>query len=587
MGALSDLLRTGSSLADTALPLYTITGYTATLPDDPDTGTVQVAVANYADVAAFEAAVVPVYSGQRCQVAGWPHASTNTSLEATALSTGGFKWAPLWQAKTKARPLDPREFGVVPDDTTDVTVPLRHLVAAAPAGGTIDLPSYGDTDRYRITGKIDITKALTFSGGGVVFPDPPDDATTAIFEVAADDVTFDGIGFDGTGKTGAIAQSMRLISAIAANNRLTVNRVSFTNMVGGYSDDATDLKGVHGVYINGGKGSLVERCRWDSVMGAAVYFQSTEALKVRYNDVGPTGWYGVHAATDNSGYEIVGNEFWSDDDTLDRYWGGSLDLMSQHSLSLPPDKWIMVAENNFSGPHSYGAVVRLLSLHQCRFNDNFFQGCYATAPSSDPLSIVRVTPRGVSGDDHNGPWSDIIAQGNQMIAGEAAQRPFYIDGAVAGFTNIDESGPILIDHLTAKSLDSTHYFAGVYCLAGVGGVRGFSVTNSRIHGKPDASAVNGAGGGMVGAAGTSTASVNGVRVKDNDITFLTPDTTGTETHHTGISMGAYVDYWQATGNHIRRMRYGVRVDDANLGTNTIGTPATDNLFENCTTAVLT
>ena len=47
-------------------PLYTVTGYTATLPGS------ETAVANYASMAALLAAVPPTYQGQRIQVAGAP-----------------------------------------------------------------------------------------------------------------------------------------------------------------------------------------------------------------------------------------------------------------------------------------------------------------------------------------------------------------------------------------------------------------------------------------------------------------------------------------------------------------------------------
>lgn len=47
-------------------PLYTLTGYTATLP------TGERVIANYADMAALLAAVPPTVQGERIQVAGAP-----------------------------------------------------------------------------------------------------------------------------------------------------------------------------------------------------------------------------------------------------------------------------------------------------------------------------------------------------------------------------------------------------------------------------------------------------------------------------------------------------------------------------------
>ena len=73
-------------------PLYTITGYTATLPDDPTTGEEQVPVAEYATIAAFEAAVVPTYSGQRCQILGYPTLGAYNVLEARWNGNDAFEW---------------------------------------------------------------------------------------------------------------------------------------------------------------------------------------------------------------------------------------------------------------------------------------------------------------------------------------------------------------------------------------------------------------------------------------------------------------------------------------------------------------
>lgn len=66
-------------------PLYTLTGYTATLPGS------ETATANYANVAAFEVAVVPTYSGQRCQIAGYPAAGAYNVLESRWNGTA-FEW---------------------------------------------------------------------------------------------------------------------------------------------------------------------------------------------------------------------------------------------------------------------------------------------------------------------------------------------------------------------------------------------------------------------------------------------------------------------------------------------------------------
>lgn len=70
------------------LPLYTITGYSATLP------TGETAVANYADIAAFEAAVIPTYSGQRCQVVGWDGAPDAYNVLEARWNGTTFEWGP-------------------------------------------------------------------------------------------------------------------------------------------------------------------------------------------------------------------------------------------------------------------------------------------------------------------------------------------------------------------------------------------------------------------------------------------------------------------------------------------------------------
>lgn len=60
-------------------PVYTLTGYTASIPSD-DT-----VVGNYATVEAFEAAVHPSYEGERARLAGYPFPAAIAKLEAVAL----------------------------------------------------------------------------------------------------------------------------------------------------------------------------------------------------------------------------------------------------------------------------------------------------------------------------------------------------------------------------------------------------------------------------------------------------------------------------------------------------------------------
>lgn len=68
-------------------PLYTITGYTATPPGS------ETAVANYATIAEFEAAVSPTHSGQRCQIAGYPVPWSYGLYEALWNGTA-YEWGP-------------------------------------------------------------------------------------------------------------------------------------------------------------------------------------------------------------------------------------------------------------------------------------------------------------------------------------------------------------------------------------------------------------------------------------------------------------------------------------------------------------
>jgi hypothetical protein len=66
-------------------PLYTITGYTATLPGS------EVAVANYASMTALLAAVPPTHQGQRIQVAGAPILSAVGNYEGRWIA-GAWAW---------------------------------------------------------------------------------------------------------------------------------------------------------------------------------------------------------------------------------------------------------------------------------------------------------------------------------------------------------------------------------------------------------------------------------------------------------------------------------------------------------------
>lgn len=89
--------------------------------------------------------------------------------------------------KVYRRGYSPREFGVVGDGVADDTAAWNALVAAVPAGAVVTCP---EGDRYKLTGPITVSKALTVEGGEFL----PRDTGTCI-QISASDVTLRGVKF--------------------------------------------------------------------------------------------------------------------------------------------------------------------------------------------------------------------------------------------------------------------------------------------------------------------------------------------------------------------------------------------------------
>lgn len=125
--------------------------------------------------------------------------------------------------KVYRRGYSPREFGVVGNGSTDDTAAWNTAVASVPSGATFMCP---EGDRYKLSGPINIAKAVTIEGGEFL----PHTSGTCL-NITAADVTVRGSTF--TSDTAAVPiESHRIISAVGTSTsrlrNITVDGVTIT-----------------------------------------------------------------------------------------------------------------------------------------------------------------------------------------------------------------------------------------------------------------------------------------------------------------------------------------------------------------------
>jgi hypothetical protein len=131
------------------------------------------------------------------------------------------------------------DFGATGNGTTDDTAAILAVIAAAPAGSTIEFPS-GKT--FRIGAEIVLSKSLRFVGPGATLkftatPTLTGGTTLGMFEIQAADVEFSGLAFDATGVSAASLNNRFLWwTASVTNQRGTVRNCRFASLPGGGSN---------------------------------------------------------------------------------------------------------------------------------------------------------------------------------------------------------------------------------------------------------------------------------------------------------------------------------------------------------------
>lgn len=119
------------------------------------------------------------------------------------------------------RGYSPREFGVVGNGSTDDTAAWNTAVASVPSGATFTCP---EGDRYKLSGPINIAKAVTIEGGEFL-----PHTTGRGLNITASDVTIRGSKFTSTSAANPDA-SHQIIAAVGTSSaplrRVTVDKVT-------------------------------------------------------------------------------------------------------------------------------------------------------------------------------------------------------------------------------------------------------------------------------------------------------------------------------------------------------------------------
>lgn len=431
--------------------------------------------------------------------------------------------------------VDVRAHGAIGNGTLDCSAAVLAAVTrcSAAGGGVVFFPSFG---RFRMCSNVDVPANVNVvSFGAYIYPDVPDATTAAtpIFTTAVDNTRFEGLRFSGAGRAGTLTGTRYCIKVAGSSGthikNVRVSKCQFTDLETGYRGGTRFANGeivTHAVFFQYADDCSMDFCTVDTISGSAVFNTSTTNANVRWNNIKDTAWYSIQFEHDNYDWSIIGNRV-SGESTYCRYWGGSINIMGQHSPSAPPDARGIITLNKISGVHSYGAAVMLQSsLHVDVSYNQFnvistaytFPGGVPTATTGDN-NVISVSMRQASGSNNGAPI-DIDIEHNRFIARGVDQHALYAQNgstASAG-ASIAEAARLNFSWNRLRSIDASNYFNGLYVHGQDGGWNNINIEHNDIEARANASRSPIAG--IIGIAANSGKVVTGVRIRFNNIKWF-------------------------------------------------------------------
>ena len=370
---------------------------------------------------------------------------------------------------SKPNPLDP--------STWDWTPALQ---AAFDVGGALLVPS---TWTGRVTAQVTATVPLIlFAHGATVVPEVGG-AGGKVFAFETDDVTVDGLTIDGTGlATLATTNHYAFFSGDAVTKFKNHTYRNCTVRNWNYSDGLTgnnNLITSHCFYVDNVDNVLYADNVVDTAAGAAFFCRDVVKLTITRNQVTDSIWYPIHLVGGCIGFEVSHNLIVSN--TLGGiYWGGAIDLMSQHIPLEVRNRDGVVAHNTIRGTLSYGAAIRALSCDNVWIHHNVIRnwsvGAWAAGPDT---TGIRVDTRGTVPGTGNGPVQNVNIFANEIAApaGAEVHRGIYVSNSFQT-ARVPARGIWVRDNnIESNSLSS--YFANAIIFHGQeGGIEDIHVWNN-------------------------------------------------------------------------------------------------------------
>lgn len=440
-----------------------------------------------------------------------------------------------------------KDFGAVGDGVTDDTAAIQAAMDSGsnnvifPAGTYL----HGPVD-------VDSSVRLLFDAGAVVSPSFAASGTEKLYNVTADSVVIDGLTV--TSETGTISGNKYIVYAGAGGDSLRVLRASISGVTASDGNlGASNLIVVHGVYAESVADLVVDDCRVDGISGSAVFLKSVSSAQITRNHITDTGWYSINADHTNTDIVIADNII-DGDDVNARYYGGSINLMSQTTGTK--NKRVTVRGNRITGVHNYGAAIRVLSIEDCVIEGNSIFDCVnGSLGADDIIQYIGIDRRGTAeGAAENGPCRNVTIAHNVLRAGTGSHIGIYVKNQYKATRDPHEN--IVIAHNNVFSPSSSAAFEqGVSLHGHKSGISGVRIESNLV----DALTVSGSAvGGVFGVVSTnSDGAVEGLTIEGNRIVDINTSVPSSS-YQTGIYIQATTSYPRVQNNEIVNFYYGLR-----------------------------
>lgn len=455
------------------------------------------------------------------------------------------------------------DFGAVGDGASP-TADTAAFAAAALIGGRIYMPA----GTYSIDTGIVFAVPITLVGEGIGKTIIKHDLGAGggdVFKFTTDDVVLRDFGFDGTDHTATLTSNTRCIFLGDGSTTYTNHSLQNVSVVDAAADDGLTHSGgnilvTHAFYADNLENLSIRDCFVSDISGAAIFVRDVTNGTIEGNKLKDTGWYTIHLVGGAFNFDIENNLIDNAGTAEGIFYGGGIDLMSQHSPLETRNEHIRIVNNDISGFYAYGSAIRIMSAENIRVVHNWIHDWgVGTDPSGgSEVTAIRVGTRGTGVGAENGPCQHIVIKDNVLEAptGTSDHRGIYVD-------NFYQSTALAFKNLiiTGNEIESvnttTRYFSSCIAVHGGslanGGIENVIVRDNFCQGVALTGQVV---DGLIGfvAAGTGSA-IERVYLGSN---FIRDLGTPASSWQLGIGIGAYVQEVYSTPNFIQNCFHGIR-----------------------------